>query len=156
MCPTGALLGPHRIDASRCISYLTIEHKGSIPVELRERMGAWVFGCDLCQEVCPLNVKAMQATHRDLTTDYAGAELDLEELLTMPDDDAFVRRFAGSPVMRPGRIAMVRNACIAAANTGARHLIPVLRELSENPTTDADAEMIREHAAWALKKLSQA
>ncbi|MFP4534327.1 MAG: tRNA epoxyqueuosine(34) reductase QueG [Spirochaetaceae bacterium] len=148
VCPTGALYAPHRIDASRCISYLTIEHKGSIPEELRPRIGNWLFGCDLCQEVCPLNVRRQVTGESDFLRINAGAAVELREILSIPDEESFKERFAGSPLMRAGRIGLIRNACIVAANNGARELLPELRRL----TTDKN-EVIAEHAEWAVRRL---
>jgi len=147
-CPTNALFAPHRIDARRCISYLTIEHRGSIDEELRPLMGNWVFGCDRCQEVCPLNVRARVTSVPDLLAHRAGKQLALADLLDIPDAAAYRKRFAGTPLLRPGRAAMIRNACIAAANTGASELLPRLRRL-----TGSDNAVIREHARWAVERL---
>ncbi|MFW5688566.1 MAG: tRNA epoxyqueuosine(34) reductase QueG [Spirochaetota bacterium] len=148
-CPTDALYNHHRIDARRCISYLTIEHRGSIDPELRPLMGDWVFGCDLCQEVCPLNVRSRETSIGDFTAHRAGERLRLEELLAIPDDEAYRRRFAGTPLLRPGRDAMVRNACIAAANTTAHSLRQRLTELANDHSA-----LVREHARWALDRLA--
>ncbi len=148
ICPTGALYAPHRIDASKCISYLTIEHKGEIPVELRPKMGNWLFGCDLCQEVCPLNVRAQQTGVSDFLTVKAGESLELREVLEIENDDEYTRRFAGSPLMRAKRRGLLRNACIAAANTGAREILPLLRRRA----ADADP-IIASHAQWAVEQL---
>lgn len=151
VCPTGALISSGRIDASRCISYLTIEHSGSIPVELRPKMGNWLFGCDLCQEVCPLNVRAEVTGVADFVQLKAGATQPLAEILALRDDEEFTRRYAGSPLMRAGRRGLIRNACIVAANTGATELLPQLRALAAGP----DA-LIAEHAAWAVGRLEAA
>lgn len=161
VCPTGALYAPHRIDGSRCISYLTIEHKGSIPVELRSKMGNWLFGCDRCQEVCPLNIRRQVTSEDDFLVARAGSHQDIAELLALENDQQFRDRFAGSPLMRPGRVGMMRNACIAAANSGATELLPRLRQLAD-PDAGADSKndpdfdpegIIAEHAAWAVAEL---
>lgn len=149
VCPTGALEGPHRIDARRCISYLTIEHSGSIPEELRPQMGDWIFGCDLCQEVCPLNVRARVTEVSDFVKLRAGSAPDLEEIMNIETREQFVSRFAGTPLMRPGRIGMIRNACVAAGNVGDRRLMPTLRRLSRD-----ESPIIREHAQWAVRAIS--
>ncbi|MFW5802221.1 MAG: tRNA epoxyqueuosine(34) reductase QueG [Spirochaeta sp.] len=149
VCPTGALYASHRIDASRCISYLTIEHKGSIPEELRPQMGGWIFGCDLCQEVCPLNIRRQVTRETDFLEARAGSHQDLAEILYLQDDDAFLARYAGSPLMRTGRVGLMRNACIAAANLKITELLPRLRELAAG-----EDEIIAEHAAWAVARLS--
>lgn len=148
VCPTKALYAPHRIDASRCISYLTIEHKGSIAEALRPLMGNWLFGCDLCQEVCPLNARRQATEERDFLRVNAGSSRELAEIMDIDNDEAFTATFAGSPVMRTGRVGLIRNAAIVAANNKARDLLPRLRELSrdQNP-------VIAEHAAWAVAQL---
>ncbi|MFW6290759.1 MAG: tRNA epoxyqueuosine(34) reductase QueG [Spirochaetota bacterium] len=148
-CPTEALYDHHRIDARRCISYLTIEHRGSIPEELRPLMGDWIFGCDLCQEVCPLNVRAKVTSVDDFRAHRAGERIGLAELLAIPDANAYRARFAGTPLLRPGRDAMVRNASIAAANTGAAELVPALQRLAGDAS-----QLVREHARWALGRLA--
>lgn len=150
VCPTGALYAPHRIDASLCISYLTIEHKGSIPEELRPKIGNWLFGCDLCQEVCPLNVRRQITEERDFLQVKAGSTVELEEILSIPDDESFTERFAGSPLMRPGRIGLIRNATVVAANNGAQELLSRLRRLTADKS-----EIITEHARWAVAQLEQ-
>lgn len=142
-CPTDAIVAPYVVDNRRCISYLTIEHKGAIPLELRSAMGTWVFGCDICQEVCPVNRKAKATSdpnfgRRDLTT------LDLIELLDM-DEEQFRQRFAGTPLMRAKRVGMQRNACVALGNIGDATAAPALaRALASGEP------VVRRHAAWAL------
>ncbi|TVQ19021.1 MAG: tRNA epoxyqueuosine(34) reductase QueG [Spirochaetaceae bacterium] len=148
VCPTGALYDHYRIDARRCISYLTIEHRGSIPVDLRPLIGDWIFGCDLCQEVCPLNVRARATTLADFRAHRAGERLRLDDLLSTPDDDAYRKRFAGTPLLRPGRDAMVRNACIAAGNSGGTDLLPALKRLTADRSI-----LVREHAIWAVESI---
>ena len=145
-CPTDAIVAPYVVDNRRCISYLTIEHKGAIPHDLRSGMGTWVFGCDICQEVCPVNRKA-QATsdpnfgRRDLTA------LDLIELLDM-DEAQFRQRFAGTPMMRAKRVGMQRNACVALGNLRDGAATPALRRA----LASGDA-LVRQHAAWALGRI---
>jgi epoxyqueuosine reductase len=141
-CPTGALYGPHRIDASRCISYLTIEHDGPISGELAPLMGTWVFGCDCCQEVCPLNVSAKPTGVADFRAHRAGPSVSIRELLALRDHDDMVRRFAGSPLMRAGRRGLVRNALVAAANAGLRELLPAVQALAK----DGDPVVARQAA----------
>ncbi|MEE8441843.1 MAG: tRNA epoxyqueuosine(34) reductase QueG [Spirochaetia bacterium] len=148
-CPTGALFAPHRINATRCISYLTIEHRGSIPEEIRLLMGDWIFGCDLCQETCPLNNRARTTELTDFRAHRAGERIELSEILAIRDDEAYRARFAGTPLLRPGRAAMIRNATIAAANTGSIDLLPRLRMLAHDGNT-----VIREHAGWAAELLA--
>lgn len=148
VCPTGALVAANRIDATRCISYLTIEHKGSIPVELRPKIGNWLFGCDLCQEVCPLNLRARETTVDDFVQIRAGSTRELEEILSIATDEEFRARFAGSPLMRAKRSGLLRNACVVAANNRAHDLLPQLRRLCED-----EDPIIAEHAAWAVSQL---
>ncbi len=149
VCPTGALVASGEIDASRCISYLTIEHKGSIRESLRPLMGDWLFGCDLCQEVCPLNLQAKATGEKDFLAWRAGSSRELAAVLAIADEAEFTRHFAGSPLMRARRSGLLRNACIVAANLGARELLPRLRER----TLDSDP-VIAEHARWALVRLA--
>lgn len=150
-CPTGALAGPYDFDARLCISYLTIEHDGVIDPAIAARMGDWVFGCDRCQEACPLNAGVRPTTVADFLAPIAGSHIELAELLDLPDDDAVRRRFAGSPVLRAKRRGLVRNACIAAANLGAQELLPRVRNL----TGDADP-VVAAAAVWASRRLSEA
>ncbi|MDL1899620.1 tRNA epoxyqueuosine(34) reductase QueG [Anaerolineae bacterium CFX9] len=148
-CPTDAFPAPHVLDARRCISYLTIEHKGWIDPALRRLMGNWVFGCDVCQEVCPFQ-RFAPPTDEPLfvPVDEARAAPRLADLLAL-DDDAFRMRFAGSPVERIRRERLVRNACIAAGNSGDFALIdPLLLRL------DDPSPLVRGHAAWALMQLA--
>jgi epoxyqueuosine reductase len=146
-CPTNAFVGPHVLDARRCIAYLTIEQRGSIPRELRPLMGNWVFGCDVCQEVCPYNRAAPKATWSALMPDVSQAAPPLLELLTL-DEIAFRTRFRGTAVLRAKRCGLVRNACVAAGNWGDPAAIRALTDLL------ADSEpLVRGHAAWALSRI---
>lgn len=147
-CPTGALTGPYRIDACRCISYLTIEHKGNIAKELRNLMGAWIFGCDECQSACPFNARVEETFVADFLSPNAGQTLPIEEVLAIESDGEFIRRFAGSPLMRLKRKGLVRNACVAAANLGLQKLSLRLKDLTAD-----DEDIVRRHAAWALDNL---
>ena len=145
VCPTQAFMAPYVLDARRCISYLTIEHRGSIPVELREPMGEWAFGCDLCQTVCPWNRKA--PVTREAAFLPARPLPALSSLLEMTEAE-FKTRFAGTPLTRPKRRGLVRNAAVALGNSRDPAAIPVLtRALS-----DSDV-LVREHAGWALSRL---
>ena len=149
-CPTKAFPAPYRLDARRCISYLTIEHKGPIPQEFRKAIGNRIYGCDDCLAACPWNRFAVAA--RDMAF-APRAELTapaLADLLQL-DDAAFRQVFAGSPIKRIGRDRMVRNAAIAAGNSGDAALVPVLAAL----TGDADAA-VAEAADWALAQLAAA
>ena len=148
-CPTDAFPAPYRLDARRCISYLTIEHKGPIPHEFRRAMGNRIYGCDDCLAVCPWNKFAEAASANKAFA--ARAELAMPRLadLLALDDAAFRRVFSGSPIKRIGRDRMVRNAAIAAGNSGDQALAAPLGMLVH----DAD-ETVREAASWALAELS--
>jgi epoxyqueuosine reductase len=148
-CPTDAFPAPYRLDARRCISYLTIEHKGPIPEEFRTAIGNRIYGCDDCLAVCPWNrfADAARANRAFLPRAELAAPA-LADLLAL-DDAAFRRVFAGSPIKRIGRNRMVRNAAIAAGNSGRAELAPVLQKLM----TDEDA-VVAEAADWALARLS--
>lgn len=146
VCPTGALTDFGEIDASRCISYLTIENKGPIPAEYRKAVGAWLFGCDLCQEVCPFQLRKQVTTERDFLAWRAGPGVSPSEILAM-DEDAFAARFAGTPIMRTGLWRMQRNACIVAGNLQDAQSLPALYRMRSGKDP-----ILREHAAWALSQ----
>jgi len=146
-CPTQAFVAPHVLDARRCISYLTIELRGPIPRELRPLMGNWVFGCDVCQEVCPYNRAAAPARPAAWPVDPARAALPLLDLLAL-DEETFRRRFRGTAILRAKRRGLVRNACVAAGNWGAPAAVPALSALLADPEP-----LIRGHAAWALGRI---
>jgi len=147
-CPTGALYAPYRIDARKCISYLTVEHRGVIPPEKASSIGGWIFGCDLCQEACPFNRAAEKTYVADFLSPRAGASVSLEEALSIKTDAEFTARFAGSPLMRAKRSGLVRNACICAVNLGSAHRVPLLESLAR----DTDP-VIAKQAAQALKEM---
>jgi epoxyqueuosine reductase len=150
-CPTGAIVAPGVIDARRCISYLTIEHRGAIPLELRPLMGTWVFGCDLCQEACPINHRRAPDALDDERSDRPGhpvAAPDLVELLEL-DEQGFSQRFASTAVARTGRAGLARNAAVALGNAGSAATVPALRRAAEG---DPDP-VVREAAAWALDRV---
>ena len=148
-CPTDAFPAPYRLDARRCISYLTIEHKGPIPEELRPGIGNRIYGCDDCLAVCPWNKFAEQAhAHRAFLPRAELVAPRIADLLAL-DDAGFREMFAGSPVKRIGRNRMVRNAAIAAGNSGDAKMIPALEAL----TGDGD-QVVAEAAAWALARLT--
>jgi len=147
-CPTAAFPQPYVLDARRCISYLSIELKGWIPRELRPLMGNWVYGCDVCQEVCPFNRFAQPTAEPTFyPVDWDTAAPPLLDLLAL-DETAFANRFAGSPIKRIKRGRLVRNACVAAGNWGDPAAVPSLVALLE------DAEpLVRGHAGWALHRI---
>jgi len=147
-CPTGAITGPHRIDARRCISYLTIEHAGPIPHEFRKAMGNRIYGCDDCLAVCPWNRFASEAQANKAFAPRAELVApSLADLLAL-DDRAFRELFSGSPIKRIGVNRMTRNCLIAAGNSGDSGLKPAVeRHLSSDDPVVADA------AKWALARL---
>jgi epoxyqueuosine reductase len=148
-CPTDAFAAPHKLDARRCISYLTIEHKGPIPEEFREALGNRIYGCDDCLAVCPWNKFAETAQrHRDFLPRQDLVAPDLADLLTL-DDAGFRRKFSGSPIKRIGRDRFVRNCLIAAGNSGSVGLIDRVGEL----VSDRDP-VVAEAARWALARLT--
>jgi len=150
VCPTKAIVAPYIVDARLCISYLTIEHKGFISRDLRPLMGNRIFGCDDCQMVCPWNRYARAPAPDLLTPRMDNILAELGSLLRF-DEEGFRARFRKSPVRRTGRARMLRNVCIAAANSGDTAFVPMLVEA----LSDADA-LIRGHAAWALGRLCDA
>ncbi len=150
-CPTDAFPAPYRLDARRCISYLTIEHKGPIPHEFRRAIGNHIYGCDDCLAVCPWNKFAQSAAaNKALLPRAELAAPRLADLLAL-DDAAFRTLFSGSPIKRTGRDRFIRNVAIAAGNSGDGALIAPLSALLD----DAN-EVVREAALWALNELSAA
>jgi epoxyqueuosine reductase len=147
-CPTDAFPRPYVLDARRCISYLTIELKGWIPRQLRPLMGNWVFGCDICQDVCPFNRFAPQTSESAFWPDgWEAAAPPLLDLLAL-DEDAFRQRFGNSTIKRIKQRRLVRNACVAAGNWGSQMAVPALVSL----LTDGEP-LVRGHAAWALHQI---
>lgn len=147
-CPTGAFPAPHKLDATRCISYLTIEHRGPVPLELRARMGNRVYGCDDCLAVCPWNKFSRAASEMRYLRDEGPP--DLAELASL-DDARFRARFAGSPVKRIGRDRFLRNVLYAIGNSGDPALLPAAEgHLGAPDPAVADA------AAWAVSRLRDA
>jgi epoxyqueuosine reductase len=154
VCPTGALIEPGVLDNRRCISFWTIEHRGVIPLDIRPLIGDWIFGCDLCQEICPVNVSPRAAAPDARAIDAFGPLIDarprLEELLAL-DEENFHARFRKSAVWRTRRSGLLRNVCIALGNIADRTSVPALVAALE------DGEpLIRGHAAWALGRLGGA
>ncbi len=147
-CPTDAFPEPYVLDPRKCISYLTIElHDAPIPIELRERTGQWLFGCDICQDVCPWNRKAPIAQEAAFKPTHDLAPADAVALLKMSEDD-FQKRFRNSPLKRPGRPGLLRNAAIVLGNSGDPRAVPALVDALN------DVEpIIRGAAAWALGRL---
>ncbi|MGO7987460.1 tRNA epoxyqueuosine(34) reductase QueG [Rhizobium leguminosarum] len=150
ICPTAAFPAPYQIDARRCISYLTIEHKGPIDTDLRVLIGNRIYGCDDCLAACPWNKFASSASEMKLQAREDLKEPSIAFLLTL-DDAAFRAFFSGSPVKRIGRDRFVRNVLIAAGNSGDKVLIWPCRGLSEDPSP-----VVRGMAVWALSRLMEA
>jgi epoxyqueuosine reductase len=155
-CPTGALIAPRQMDASRCIAYLTIEKRGPIPEELRAPIGRQVFGCDICQDVCPWNARSrnQRPGHQDLPS----ADLTRHELINpalawlaalVPEE--FNRQFRDSPVKRTKRIGLLRNIAIAMGNSGEQVFVPRLQEWAGAEVEDP---VLAEAATWALMRLT--
>ncbi len=147
-CPTAAITAPFRLDARRCISYLTIELKGPIPLALRPAIGNRIFGCDDCLAVCPWNRFAREGR---LMKAHARPDLGMPALLEILalDEDGFRRRFAGTPILRSRRRGLLRNVCVALGNIGDETVLPALRKAA------ADFEpLIAEHARWAIDQVN--
>ena len=148
-CPTDALIAPYQLDSNKCIAYLTIEKRGAIAEELREGMGRHIFGCDICQDVCPWNRKAPATEAKEFQPREGMVNPELEWLAEMSEAE-FRSAFRGSPVRRAKRSGLRRNAVIAMGNSGERKFLPVLEKLNED-----EDEVVRESAAWALGKLNR-
>ena len=153
-CPTNAFVGPYELDNTRCISYLTIEHRGAIPRDLRPLMHDWVFGCDICQDVCPVNLPAKLPTNMKVShtnepafQKTASSTLDLLRLLDMTEEE-FRVEFRHSPIKRAKRVGLQRNACVALGNIGDPSAIPALTQ-----ALSKGEPLVRSHAAWALGRI---
>jgi len=152
-CPTEAITGPRVLDANRCISYLTIELKGAIPEEYREAMGEHVYGCDVCQEVCPWNVSFASEVREPAFASRAGldsrdARMLAREFLAMSQAE-FSARFKGSAMKRAKRRGLARNAAVVLGNVGTRDDVPLLEAARAH-----DEALVRDHAAWALSRIA--
>jgi epoxyqueuosine reductase len=162
-CPTGAITQDGHVDANRCISYLTIENKGGIPEELRPMLGRWVFGCDICQEVCPYNQRPPETTWEEFRPEKgAGHYLDLMSLISIVDETEFRERFGHTPLRRPKRRGLLRNSLVVTGNLLSElRLMSSLSDVQLNwvrriterlhmvVAQESDA-MLREHAFWSL------
>jgi epoxyqueuosine reductase len=147
-CPTGALIAPGVLNNDRCISYLTIELRGPIPRDMRPLIGDWVFGCDICQEACPVNHKAAPGNHVEFSAEQGiGPSPSLIELLEMSEDD-FRARFRKSPVKRTKWAGIRRNAAVALGNIGDPSAVPALVS-----ALNSEPALVRGHAAWALGRI---
>ena len=148
-CPTEAITAPFQLDARRCISYLTIELKGSIPEELRPAIGQRIYGCDDCLAACPWNRFAAEA---NMMRPHAREDLAAPDLIELLDltDDAFKQRFAGTPILRTKRRGLLRNVCVALGNVGDERSLAALERAANDPEP-----LIREHALWAIQRISE-
>lgn len=148
-CPTDAFVEPYVLDATKCISYLTIELRDrQIPREHREGVGEWLFGCDVCNDVCPWNRRAPNSTEAVFQPREDLGILDAVELLSL-DEEHFRQRFADTPLVRPGRTGLLRNACIVLGNRGEGSHLPALRRAA----MDGDP-IIRDAAEWAIARIT--
>jgi epoxyqueuosine reductase len=148
-CPTDAFVQPYVLDATRCLSYLTIEHRGPVAAELAQHFDAWVFGCDICQEVCPWNRKAAFSEEADFQPRADLAELSIEEILQL-DEAGFRQRFRHTPLWRSKRRGILRNAILLSGGKRMVGLRPHLRAL-----LDDEEPLVREAATWALHRLDE-
>jgi epoxyqueuosine reductase len=148
-CPTGAITAPHQLDARRCISYLTIELKGSIPEELRPLIGDRIYGCDDCAAACPWNRFAQTATETAFAAREFVHDWTLRDFLAL-DDDGFRALFKRSPIKRIKRRGFLRNVCVALGNTGTAADLPALARAAQEPEP-----LIAEHAAWAAARIRE-
>jgi epoxyqueuosine reductase len=146
-CPTDAITAPFQLDARRCISYLTIELKGPIPIELRPAIGNRIFGCDDCLAVCPWNRFAHEGKLMKPHARPGLAELDLIELLQL-DEAGFKSHFTGTPILRTKRRGLLRNVCVALGNVGGDSALPHLQKATKDPEP-----LIAEHAQWAIGRI---
>jgi epoxyqueuosine reductase len=148
-CPTGAITAPHRLDARRCISYLTIELKGSIPVELRPLIGDRIYGCDDCLEACPWNRFARVSRETAFEMKPEVAAMRLRDYLSL-DEEEFRTLFCHSPIRRTKRRGLLRNVCVALGNVGGPDDLPALHKAATDPEP-----LIAEHAVWAIEQIEK-
>lgn len=146
-CPTAAITAPRQLDARRCISYLTIEHKGSIPLEFRRAIGDHLYGCDDCLDACPWNRFAQLSQEAAFQARTSVFTKGLRDFLTLTDDE-FRALFSKSPIKRIKRPAFLRNVCVVLGNTGTGDDLPALREAALDPHP-----LIAEHAQWAIREI---
>jgi epoxyqueuosine reductase len=148
-CPTGAIIGPHQLDARRCISYLTIELKGPIPLELRPLIGDRIFGCDDCLDACPWNRFAQESRESAFSASRSTTGMLLREYLEL-NDDQFRTLFKNSPIKRIKRRGFLRNVCVALGNVGDQSDLPALERAATDPQP-----LIADHAAWAIQQIRE-
>jgi epoxyqueuosine reductase len=147
-CPTEAFVGPHQLDSRRCISYLTIELRGPIPEQLREQMGSWLYGCDICQDVCPWNRKAPLSTESGFKPQQPSGNVDLLHLLGQNDSE-LKSNLTQSAMSRAGISGMRRNAAVVLGNSASSAATDVLRHWSQS-----EDATVREAAEWALERIA--
>lgn len=155
-CPTGAIVEPYRLDARRCISYLTIEKRTTLTVAERTAIGAWIFGCDICQDLCPFNHGAIKSEQPSELAEFSspagvGPLLDLSSVLSVTSEGEFRRRFGKTALARARRKTLVRNGVVVAANTGA---VQLTRQIAALVTADP-SPLVRSHALWAVWNLER-
>jgi len=146
-CPTGAITAPHRVDARRCISYLTIEHKSAIPLELRSLIGNRIFGCDDCLDACPWNRFAKVSRESAFSARQATVGMALRDYLHLSEKE-FYALFRNSPIKRIKRRGLLRNVCVALGNVGDLTDLPALEQAAADPEP-----LIAEHAGWAIERI---
>lgn len=156
LCPTGAFVEERVLDASKCISYLTIEKRGALTHTERRWLGEWVFGCDVCQEVCPFNAISIKRRGVPDLPEFSSSEgtggvVSLRSILSIRNDDEFLSRFAGAPIMRTKREGLLRNAAVVAANTKC---VDILDDLAAVVSCDSSA-IVRGHALWGYWELAK-
>jgi epoxyqueuosine reductase len=153
-CPTGAITAPYQLDARRCIAYLTIELKGSIPEELRPLIGDRVYGCDECLDVCPWNRFAQTTREARFLAkpddDFSPSGRDPLHALLEISQSEFKRRFAKSPILRVKRRGLLRNVCVVLGNIGTAADLPALRRAEQH-----EEPLVREHASWAVREIEK-
>ena len=150
VCPTGAITSDYEVENDLCISYLTIENRGPIPVELRKPIGTWIFGCDLCQEICPVNQLAGDVAFDEFRIRDSMNEFDMRDILRMSQSE-FDEKFRGTPIMRAKYVGMQRNVCVALGNIGDPSDILLLEKTLGN-----ESALVRSHAVWALVQIGTA
>lgn len=149
VCPTGALDQDYKIDARLCIAYLTIEHKGIIPRELRPKIKDWIFGCDECMAICPFTSKQQETSWTEFHSDQGpGTKLMMDQLFNLSSNREYEKKFAGTAVLRAGLKQMLRNACIVLGNSGSPEALPYLKKAIRHASA-----LVRLHAAWALGQI---
>ncbi len=150
-CPTEAIEETGHIDARKCIAYLTIEHKTEIPLELRRKIGNWVFGCDECLNVCPYTAKQKETEWNDLTAESGfGSELDLLKLFEIKSNSEYEKKFRESPISRANRKQLLRNVCVVLGNSGSVEALPVLEKAMHDSSS-----LVQEHARWAVNQINK-